>query len=206
VPRSLPLSIRTKLFAAFGVLVALTAALGIAAVLSLLSVSSAAVAVGTDGVAAETSLSQIGQSMNKLRKDQIHYMVVRPSSRADVHGDITGDLADLAGFLRAYGGTTPAERAADQLWDPIKAALVSLQNVTTKSVATQLWHARSTYSSAQILIWTLLGIAAALGLLLAVLIRAAPEGARRARAGGVGNLRSVVADLQTAAGAMTGSS
>src|SRR5690242_13645049 len=104
------LSIRTKLFGGFGILLVLMAAVSLVAVTMISSVNHAAVAVGKDGVAAETSLAEVGQTMNKLRKDQIHYMVVAPPSRADVKGDIAGDLSDMAGFFRTYAGTTTAER------------------------------------------------------------------------------------------------
>src|SRR4051812_6201070 len=89
------LKLRTKLYAAFGLLLALMAALGVLAAVSLHNAEQNTRTVGKDGFAAETSLATVGQVMNKLRKDQIHYMVVGPDSRQGVRDDVSGDLADM---------------------------------------------------------------------------------------------------------------
>jgi hypothetical protein len=106
----LSLSVKGKLFASFAIVVLLTLVLGIVAVTMLGSVNTAAVQIGRDGVGAETSLATVGQVMNKLRKDQLHYFLVAPASRADVKRDIDGDVADMAGTFKAYRGSTRAEQ------------------------------------------------------------------------------------------------
>jgi methyl-accepting chemotaxis protein len=148
--------------------------------------------------------------MNKLRKDQIHYMVVRPASRPDVRGDIDGDLADMQTAFNGYRAATPAQRrafaefarswrayvaagqplfrlvasgraasaeqliadggSADDLWDPIKAALASWQRETAKAAATDVERAASTTASAKLLIWLLLAVAVVAGAVVALLI------------------------------------
>src|SRR5690349_1070555 len=106
------LSLRVKIAGAFALVLALMLALGVVAVVSLGSVGRSVEAVYRNGVAAEASLAAVGQLMNKLRKDQIHYMVVSPASRPGVRDDMTGDLSDMATAFRGYPGTTPAERRA----------------------------------------------------------------------------------------------
>jgi methyl-accepting chemotaxis protein len=105
-------TIQAKLIAAFGVVLVLTGVLGLVAVSRVGSVYRVATAVGRDGVASETSVATIGQAMNKFRKDQIHYMVVSPASRADVRDDLSGDQADMAAAFKDYAGTTPQQLAA----------------------------------------------------------------------------------------------
>jgi methyl-accepting chemotaxis protein len=124
------LTMRVKLVAAFGVVLVLTGVLGVVAVTRVASVHRAAIAVGRDGVASETSLATIGQVMNKFRKDQIHYMVVAPASRPGVHDDLTGDQSDMSAAFKSYAGTTKGELAAfrtfEQSWNAYVAAGVPL--------------------------------------------------------------------------------
>jgi methyl-accepting chemotaxis protein len=114
------LSIRSKLYGVPAVMLALMAALSVTAVLMLRSVDRSAIAVGKNGVAAETTLAQVGQIMNKLRKDQFHYMGVGPSAWKDVHGDIDGDVADMKDALSTFTGTPAEQNAAagfGKAWD-----------------------------------------------------------------------------------------
>ena len=106
------LNVRTKLFGAFAGIAALALALGIVSITMLGSVNSSAVKVGKNGVAAETSLANIGQIFNKLRKDQVHYFIAT-NSYAGVKGDIDGDLSDMKKALASYAGT-PGEVQAMQ--------------------------------------------------------------------------------------------
>jgi methyl-accepting chemotaxis protein len=174
------------------------------------SVNHSAVTIVNNGVTAETSISTVGQVMNKLRKDQLHYFIVAPGSRSGVHDDMTGDVTDMAAAFKTYQGGTASEQrgfqgfrkvwneyvaasagmfglvakgdtpaaekligdggAADQLWDPIKAALADWQKATTTSVDTELSKARSTYSTAKLVVIGLLVFTALLGAGLAFLI------------------------------------
>ncbi len=104
------LSVKGKLFGSFAIVVLLTLILGIVAVTRLGNVNTAAVQIGRDGVGAETSLATVGQVMNKLRKDQLHYFLVSPANRGGVKGDIDGDIVDMADVFKAYRGSTPAEQ------------------------------------------------------------------------------------------------
>jgi len=106
------LTVKAKLFGAFAVTVALAVALGIVSVAMLGSVNRTAVTIGRNGVAAETSLATVGQFMNKLRKDQLHYFIVVPANRADVAGDIAGDISAMAAAFRGYRGSTATEQQA----------------------------------------------------------------------------------------------
>jgi methyl-accepting chemotaxis protein len=119
----------TKIFAAFAIVVAITLALGIAALALLGSVNSSADQVG-NGVAAETSLATVGQLTNKLRKDQFHYFLVSPASRADVAGDVSGDISDMNETFKAYPGETQSEQHGlknfEEAWNAYIAASVPM--------------------------------------------------------------------------------
>ena len=105
------LSIRSKLYGVAAVLLALMAALSLVAVLMLQSVNRSATQLGRNGITAEATLTQVGQVMNKLRKDQFHYMGVDASAWKSVRGDIAGDMTDMKTALASFHGT-PAENQA----------------------------------------------------------------------------------------------
>jgi hypothetical protein len=52
--------------------------------------------------------------MNKYRKDQIHYMVMKPDSRAGVADDLNGDLADMQPLLAQDPGAPVLRQARDR--------------------------------------------------------------------------------------------
>ncbi|HVW90073.1 MAG TPA: methyl-accepting chemotaxis protein [Gaiellaceae bacterium] len=105
------MTVSRKLFGAFGAVLVLAVALGVVALTMLGSVNHAAVTIADNGVSAETSISTVGQVMNKLRKDQVHYFIVTPDSRSGVHDDMTGDLSDMAAAFKGYAGGTASEQA-----------------------------------------------------------------------------------------------
>ena len=78
--------------------------------------------------------------------------------------------------LVAHGKTPAAETlignggAADSLWDPVKATYAKWQTVTTAAANRELASARSTYSTARIVVGVLVALAALLGAGLAVLL------------------------------------
>ena len=204
------MTVSRKLFGAFGAMLVLAVVLGVVSLTMLGSVNRSAVTIANNGVTAETSIATVGQVMNKLRKDQLHYFIVAPNSRSGVHDDITGDISDMAAAFKAYAGATASEQkglagfrtarnqyvaasagmfplvakghtpaaekligdggAADVLWDPIKAALAGWQKATTTSVGTELSSARSTYSTAKLVVILLLAFTALLGAGLAFVI------------------------------------
>ncbi|HKI91693.1 MAG TPA: MCP four helix bundle domain-containing protein, partial [Gaiellaceae bacterium] len=118
------LTVKRKLFGAFAGVVVLAVALGVASVTMIGSVHRSAVAVGRNGVAAETSLAAAGQVMNKLRKDQVHYLIAA-NSRSSVAGDISADLKDMASVFGAYSGSTARERQGLQRFESAWRAYVS---------------------------------------------------------------------------------
>jgi methyl-accepting chemotaxis protein len=105
------MTVSRKLFGAFGAMLVLAVTLGVVALTMLGSVNHAAVTIANNGVSAETSISTVGQVMNKLRKDQVHYFIVAPDSRSGVQGDITGDISDMAAAFKGYQGATAPEQA-----------------------------------------------------------------------------------------------
>jgi methyl-accepting chemotaxis protein len=129
------LSIRTKLVATAAVPLVLMAVLAVVAIAQLGSVDRSAVAVGTSGVASETTVAGVGQVMNKYRKDQIHYMVVAPGSRSGVADDMTGDLADMKPLLAKDPGTPLQRQARDAFraaWEAYVAAGAPLKQLVAR--------------------------------------------------------------------------
>jgi len=103
--RQTTISIRTKLLAAFGVIVVLTAALGIYAITALGSENAHVEELSAKVVPATRVVGWAAASMNKYRKDQLHYILATPADRAGsqgVEGDLAGDLSDMRGFLAQY--------------------------------------------------------------------------------------------------------
>jgi methyl-accepting chemotaxis protein len=107
------LSIRSKLYGVAAVLLTLMAVLSVVAVLMLQSVNRSATQLGKNGITAEATLTQVGQVMNKLRKDQFHYMGVDASAWKSVRGDIAGDLTDMKTALDGFHGTPAEQRALE---------------------------------------------------------------------------------------------
>src|SRR2546421_11060939 len=95
-------SIRTKLLSAFGVVVVLMIGLGVYAISRLNSENAHVNELAAKVVPATRLVGQASASMNKYRKDQLHYILATPADRAGadgVSGDGAGDLTDMSGYL-----------------------------------------------------------------------------------------------------------
>ena len=58
--------------------------------------------LGSETVPATEHMGEITTLTNKIRKDQMHYLLVGPKDRADVLGDLQGDHEDLATQYRFF--------------------------------------------------------------------------------------------------------
>jgi len=99
------LSIRTRLLASFGVVVALMLALGGLAIARLGSENNHVTQLATRVVPATDIVGQASAAMNKYRKDELHYILATPHDRAGsqgVSGDLAGDLQTMSGLLSSY--------------------------------------------------------------------------------------------------------
>ncbi|MGH2872565.1 MAG: HAMP domain-containing protein, partial [Solirubrobacteraceae bacterium] len=102
---ALNLSIRARLLASFGVLVALMLAVGVFAIASLGSENAHVTRLATRIVPATDIVGQASAAMNKYRKDQLHYILSTPAQRAGsqgVSGDLAGDMTTVATLLSQY--------------------------------------------------------------------------------------------------------
>src|SRR2546423_1556773 len=120
IPRpTLTLSIQAKLLAAFGLVVALMLAVGLFAVSRLHSDNWHLSQLARVVVPSTRAVGDINALMNKYRKDQLHYIVAKPSDRPlGVDGSIAGDLADDRALMRRslhdYRATHLVEDRADR--------------------------------------------------------------------------------------------
>ena len=120
IPRpTLTLSIQAKLLAAFGLVVALMLAVGLFAVSRLHSDNRHLSQLARVVVPSTRAVGDINALMNKYRKDQLHYIVAKPSDRPlGVDGSIAGDLADDRALMRRslhdYRATHLVEDRADR--------------------------------------------------------------------------------------------
>src|SRR5438874_1925004 len=120
IPRPrLTLSIQAKLLAAFGLVVALMLAVGLFAVSRLHSDNRHLSQLARVVVPSTRAVGDINALMNKYRKDQLHYIVAKPSDRPlGVDGSIAGDLADDRALMRQslhdYRATHLVEDRADR--------------------------------------------------------------------------------------------
>src|SRR5258708_23305012 len=112
-------SIQTKLFAAFGVVVALMVVLGVFAVTRLSDDSQHLRKLGSVVVPRTRSVGDINALMNKYRKDQLHYVVAEPKDRplsapGSIQGDLNDDLSQMTAALDQYGASGLIEDSADR--------------------------------------------------------------------------------------------
>jgi methyl-accepting chemotaxis protein len=118
-------SVRGKLLAAFAAMFVLTAAIGGLALNRLSTVSDDVRTLGQKTVPSTERMGEVTTITNKIRKDQMHYLLVEPKDRADVLDDLSGDDEDLAAL---YKQITTA--------DPTYAQAQKLRRVITKYKAT----------------------------------------------------------------------
>ncbi len=105
--RAVRLSIRAKLLAAFGVVVALMAVLGAFAIVALRSEDQHLNQLASKVVPSTRAVGDFDALMNTYRKDQLHYIVAQPadrplSAKGSIAGDLARDLAGMSSGLRAY--------------------------------------------------------------------------------------------------------
>jgi methyl-accepting chemotaxis protein len=105
VPTFVSLSIRSRLLASFGVVVALLLAVGLLAISKLGSLDGKINQLATRVVPATDIVGQASAAMNKFRKDELHYILSTPAERAGaagVSGDLAGDMQTMSGLLDGY--------------------------------------------------------------------------------------------------------
>jgi methyl-accepting chemotaxis protein len=116
VPTLTSLSIRSRLLASFGIVVALLLAVGLLAISKLGSLDGKVGQLATRVVPASDIVGQASAAMNKYRKDELHYILATPADRAGadgVSGDLTGDLQTMSGLLSSYRKEGLVADAAD---------------------------------------------------------------------------------------------
>jgi methyl-accepting chemotaxis protein len=116
----LSFSVRGKLLAAFAAMFLLTAAIGGLALSRLGGVADDVHTLGTSTVPDTEAMGEITTITNKIRKDQMHYLLVAPKERADVLDDLKGDDADLATQYRHFTPSDPTYLQAVRLRADIK--------------------------------------------------------------------------------------
>ncbi len=105
MPTFVSLSIRSRLLASFGVVVALLLAVGLLAISKLGSLDGKINVLATRVVPATDIVGQASAAMNKFRKDELHYILSTPAERAGaagVSGDLSGDLQTMSALLDGY--------------------------------------------------------------------------------------------------------
>ncbi|MCW2982438.1 MAG: methyl-accepting chemotaxis protein [Conexibacter sp.] len=106
------LSVRGKLLAAFAAMFLLTAAIGGLALSRLGKVADDVHTLGSATVPSTERTGEVTTITNKIRKDQMHYLLVAPKDRAGVLDDLAGDDADLAALYKKITPSDPTYRQA----------------------------------------------------------------------------------------------
>jgi methyl-accepting chemotaxis protein len=128
------LSVRGKLLAAFAAMFVLTAAIGGLALTRLGQVSDDVRTLGSATVPGTERMGEVTTTTNKIRKDQMHYLLVAPKDRADVLGDLAGDDEDLTALYKKITTADPTYAQARRLrgvidkYKKTAAPFVKLQN------------------------------------------------------------------------------
>jgi methyl-accepting chemotaxis protein len=127
-------SVRGKLLAAFAAMFLLTAAIGGLALNRLSRVSDDVETLGQKTVPSTERMGEVTTITNKIRKDQMHYLLVAPKDRADVLGDLQGDDEDLTALYKQITRDDPTYAQAQKLrrviakYNATAAPFVKLQN------------------------------------------------------------------------------
>ena len=101
----LSLPLRVKLLGSFGIVILLMITLGVYSVARLGTENTHVNQLAAKVVPATRVVGWAAASMNKYRKDQLHYMLSTPAERAGsqgITGDLAGDMSDMAGYLATY--------------------------------------------------------------------------------------------------------
>jgi methyl-accepting chemotaxis protein len=144
------LSVRGKLLAAFAAMFLLTAAIGGLALQRLSKIGADVQRLGHETVPDTEHMGEITTVTNKIRKDQLHYLLVTPKERAGVLGDLEQDAQTLAAQYKALSPKSPTYKHALRLrtdigrYERATAAFVKRQNAgDTKGAAllfeTSIW-------------------------------------------------------------------
>jgi methyl-accepting chemotaxis protein len=133
--------VRGKLLAAFAAMFLLTAAIGGLALTRLDGVADDVHTLGASTVPDTEAMGEITTITNKIRKDQMHYLLVAPKDRADVLDDLAGDAKDLKEQYAHFTTSDPTYRQAMRLkadierYESTAAPFVKLQDAGRSDAA-----------------------------------------------------------------------
>jgi hypothetical protein len=124
------LSVRTKLFGSFGVVIGLMVVLGVAAIVELGSVASRAQYLGTNSVPAAQTIGTIETAAANFRRVQADLVVARAARRPELLSQLGPYAAEATKVLAGYAGsvTDPTDR---RLWNTTKAEWASYLHTTS---------------------------------------------------------------------------
>jgi methyl-accepting chemotaxis protein len=104
------LTLQTKLLGGFGLVLILSAVVGLFAITKMNALNATVADLGTTDVPAVALMGQMTTMANKFRKDQFHYIAAVASDRPSVVEDLRGDDADYAALKRQYTAIAPDDR------------------------------------------------------------------------------------------------
>ncbi|MCW3039719.1 MAG: methyl-accepting chemotaxis protein [Solirubrobacterales bacterium] len=108
--------VRTKLLGGFGVMFLLSLALGLIALRALGGVGDDVKRFGEQRLPATQRAGQYMTLTNKLRKDQMHYLLVKGTAgHADVARDLASDDADMSRLARSFASDADHAASARRL-------------------------------------------------------------------------------------------
>jgi len=138
------LSVRAKLFGGFGLVLALTAIMGVVLLSELGSVNSGGAYLGTNALPSVEGINRIARDAIDYRRAQLKY-VLDPATAAGAQAKSawTGDNADIQAQLQKYQASfsNPQDR---QLWQSASNDWSSLANQTAPLVSLAKGHANPT--------------------------------------------------------------
>jgi methyl-accepting chemotaxis protein len=107
------LSVRGKLLAGFATVFLLSVAIGVLALVRLGATGQQVTDLARHTVPATEHMGEATTITNKIRKDQMHYVLSAPADRAGVLEDLAGDDKDMAEVLATFpAGSADARDAA----------------------------------------------------------------------------------------------
>src|SRR3954451_12231065 len=115
------LSVRGKLLAGFASIFLLSLVIGVLAEKQLPSTRGDVAEPGQKVVPATETMGEITTLANKVRKDQMHYILATPADRPGVIQDLQDDFTELAALEHRYASVLPHDRAMTAMTAALRA-------------------------------------------------------------------------------------
>jgi methyl-accepting chemotaxis protein len=129
------LGVRHKLFGGFGLLIVVTAILGVVALLQIGSISSGTRDIATNALPSVGTVDDIAAAVEVYRQDQYHHVAASGAEQAQLAKDIPAKAHEIASSLAKYGRGYLNAGLDTELFDATKQQWAAYAAATTRFLA-----------------------------------------------------------------------